>query len=114
MGMARELSGRASRPAKVLIVTLALLCGGLASGCHPQRRDQASASGDSGTPRRLGPVPSAATIEFSLVLRSRQRALARFFDQLDDPRSSRHPHHLSAAAFGARFGPSEHAMAVLR
>ncbi len=86
-----------------LLLGLALGEGGIPSPARHARRVQ-----------MLGPVPPEATVAFSLVLRNREGALRRFLDDLNDPGSPRYRHYLTAAQFGARFGPSRARLAGLR
>jgi kumamolisin len=59
------------------------------------------------------PLPPAAPVEFDLVLRLRERALARYADGLFDASSALYGHYLSPAQFGRRFGVGTNALESL-
>jgi kumamolisin len=74
-------------------------------------------SAASSPPRGAGPagrpLRPAAPVEFDLVLRLRERALARYADGLFDASSPLYGHYLSPAQFGRRFGVGRSALASL-
>ncbi len=64
--------------------------------------------------RPVGRTNPAAVIDFSLVLRLRQRELDAYLRALEDPTSPQYHHYLAAAEFGKRFGVAPHEIARLR
>jgi kumamolisin len=89
-----------------LAVSALLIAPGLPAGSAASRPPRGAAP--AGRPLR-----PAAAVEFDLVLRLRERALARYADGLFDASSPLYGHYLSPAQFGRRFGVGTNALASL-
>jgi kumamolisin len=88
-----------------LVAGALLVAAGLPVGSAASRPHRAAAAGR--------PLPPAAPVEFDLVLRLREAALARYADGLFEASSPLYGHYLSPAQFGRRFGVGANALRSL-
>jgi kumamolisin len=101
--MQRRSRAAAAVAAAVVLLIAAAAC---SSVVRPPQRE-AAVRATHRFARLLGPARAGERVEFSVVLRvPRERALHRFLDGVNDPRSPLYRRYLDARAFGRRFGLS--------